>query len=392
MKKPLIVYLVWHPLDAEAGAYAKAVLRRVYADPDMPGAERLGIPVRFRTSNDPAELPKAIDLDESDASVVVILYGDAMSADRENCWRDWLAGIVARVPAARAKHRCIFASLTVNALGDANSFPNMNLTRLHLVPAERREHELVIAVLRTCALALDVQPVKVFLSHTKADGAGITAELREAVQAARLDKFFDAQDIDDGMNSLDEIIEQVASSAAIVVLTDKYATREWCRLEAIRSIQAGRPLVVLDALEQGEVRSMPYLSNVPVVRLGPDRGDSFDRCIVHCLREVVRCRFFPAHAKAAIAATNARLAADQMSAPVGPVRAGAKKTKQGSAFDPVVFASQPDLFSLLMKGSARSGLHIVYPDPPLGAPELGVLMSLQDKLVARSITEWRAQS
>ena len=52
----------------------------------------------------------------------------------------------------------------------------------------------------------------------------------------------------------------------MIVLTDNYATREWCRTEVILAKEHDRPIVVVNALESHEIRSFPYIGNVPVIR------------------------------------------------------------------------------------------------------------------------------
>ena len=76
----------------------------------------------------------------------------------------------------------------------------------------------------------------------------------------------DSGDIPAGSRFAEEIEEGVEDSSLLCVLTDNYSTREWCRKEIILAKQHQRPVVVIAAFNRQEVRSFPYLGNLPVLR------------------------------------------------------------------------------------------------------------------------------
>jgi len=64
----------------------------------------------------------------------------------------------------------------------------------------------------------------------------------------------------------------------------------------LRAKQLGRPVLVVDALKQGEARSFPYLGNTPTVRW-LDGPACIDAAIGYLLREVLRTEYFKCYVK-----------------------------------------------------------------------------------------------
>lgn len=141
-------------------------------------------------------------------------------------------------------------------------------------------------------------PIKVFISHAKSDGTDIAEAIRNQIyQHGQLQAFFDESDlaIGYGWNSALNSNAHLGTAAMIAVLTDSYAGRPWCRREIrlartaqpispeqLKSdggteIEEGlhgwtiKPLVVVDALENGTNASLPDFGNAPVIRWHPER-------------------------------------------------------------------------------------------------------------------------
>ena len=99
------------------------------------------------------------------------------------------------------------------------------------------------------------------------DGANVPAAIRNDIHAdISLKSFFDANDIAVGYRFSTELLAALEESAIICLQTDYYATREWCLWEVINAKRLDRPVVVVNAVNNREPRSFPYLGNVPTVR------------------------------------------------------------------------------------------------------------------------------
>lgn len=82
----LVVYVVWHPGDAGGQESADGVLDLIQGDSARPGAERIGIPVRFRKAMiEGGRVPHAITLEDETRAVVAIVAAQNLLADRD--WR-----------------------------------------------------------------------------------------------------------------------------------------------------------------------------------------------------------------------------------------------------------------------------------------------------------------
>ena len=75
-----------------------------------------------------------------------------------------------------------------------------------------------------------------------------------------------SNDIAAGHNFEKEIRANVADSAMVIIHSDTYSDRSWCRKEALFAKHYACPVLVVNAVTTGEERLFPYLGNVPTVR------------------------------------------------------------------------------------------------------------------------------
>lgn len=353
----LAVYAVWHPDCSVASGLAKSLFTNLCADPEFPASRGMGIPVRFRTSNDAAEAPADVPFGAAERTAVFVLADDSLVASAP--WRLY----VERLAAAAGRDDRVIPV----ALAQPNLLPPalaaLQAIRLFGVSGSELETVFVNDVLHDLCRLLDpgALKVKVFLSHAKQDGLTITSAVRRHLhEVARLDEFFDAADIPDG-SSFAGILTDAAGSlpALLAVQTDTYASREWCRLEVLEAKKNRVPIVVLAAVERGERRSFPYLGNVPVVRW--HGAESLPEVVGVLLREILRNRYFPRRVLA-ICRLHSLNPGNQ------------------------VFSYPPELLTALLcrsdllaePGASRGRL--VYPDPPLGSEEIELLRRLDPAL------------
>ena len=130
-----------------------------------------------------------------------------------------------------------------------------------------------------------------FLSHTKRDDDGETVArgIRDWLhENIALSSFFDVFDIPAGLSFREVLLQQVEASAVVAVHTDAYSSREWCRREVIEAKRRHVPMIVVDCLRDLDQRSMPYMGNVPVVRMSPDRQNRIDTVMGCLLDEIFR--------------------------------------------------------------------------------------------------------
>lgn len=210
------------------------------------------------------------------------------------------------------------------------------------------------------------KPVNLFLSHAKADGAEIAKAIKNYIEEdSSMKTFFDANDIAPGYRFSDELKRAIKTSALICIQTDFYATREWCLFEVITAKRYDRPVVALNAVEQREPRSFPYIGNVPTTRWNPKDKSRFRAVVDSALFEVLNHTYSDMYQKAVL------------------------KLYDVPGVQTVGHA--PELFTILKRreeakkkeeenetsaDAKESTKYLLYPDPPLGDEEIKLLQDL----------------
>jgi hypothetical protein len=147
-----------------------------------------------------------------------------------------------------------------------------------------------------------------------------------------IEAWVDSGDIQAGSKFADAIKRGVERTSLLAVLTDTYATREWCREEVWLAKEHQRPVAVVDALTTYEVRSFSYLGNVPRIRWDGDPQKGIDLLLKETLR----------HLHATVVLNGHKQPGD------------------------LVFARPPELATLV---GLEPETTVLYPDPPVGVGE-----------------------
>jgi hypothetical protein len=208
--------------------------------------------------------------------------------------------------------------------------------------------------------------IQVFISHTRQSAgsgalvAALTGIVSGAISDSRLGEFFDARDIQPGEDWAARLQEAAGNSAVLALRSDLYASRAWCQEEVLTAKIAGAPIVILDALVDGEERGsflMDHVPRVPVRREGDgwSRQD-VDRALSLLVDEALkralwRCQRELAKGTAAVDAV--------WWAPHAP--------------EPVTLAAWLDQHPAQITRPQPAPMLVLHPDPPLGDPELAVL-------------------
>lgn len=373
-RRPFAVYVVWHPSSRSSGRMADALFRILGQDPNRPFQPGLRIPVRFRSEPGPdgGELPAPIPLlpDDTNAAqrtAIVVLVDDDMLQDRD-AWGEYVAGLWHACANPTAPQMLLPVGVSDQAYKLHEHVAASQFIRL---PRARRLRALSNQVLHDlCRLMLDrqgeiggvqaaagLEPVKIFLSHSKHDhGVRIAEEIRDHIAAdTQLKSFFDAVDIPTGSDWSKVLLQEAAGRALLVIKTDSYASRPWCQREVLTGKESRMPILVLDAVEKREPRSFPYLGNNPTLRWDPDDPQRIPKTIGALLYTVLGNAYFKA-------------------------RVEGLSRLYGLAEEPIILGSPPEL--LIAAQLFKQGLWsvqglVIYPDPPLGTDELERLRALQ---------------
>jgi len=237
IQTPVRIYVLWHP-SCEGG---ESLARHIYHWFRLPTAE--GIPVYFRSSEDPAG-PGFQDISERscDHNIIVPLVDPHMVASLP--WRrmvEDLAGKPSQPDGGVAGHHLLPIALHNTAYQMPTAVRNLNFIR-HTDQARSGADESLLTKL-TEALCLLLRglvargatnPIKIFLSHAKADGTSIPRDIKNFIQTeTQCHTFFDENDIAYGHDFSKVISDALEEESAglLVVQGDHYADRPWCRKE-----------------------------------------------------------------------------------------------------------------------------------------------------------------
>ena len=327
----------------------------------------------------PTFFPPDDFLDQALHTLVVLLVDETMEADK--AWASWIRKCEKHVADSAGRHQ-IIALCTTDQLKKSFTLVRHQPLRRYsqkigyddlqknkkLAFGEYAERPAWFALftLQACRhlLARTVfqsgndkkkLKLKLFISHAKKDSLPLANSLRYALdQKEYFATWYDAEDLSGVDDWRQAIKDGVNNSVVIVLRTEKYDTRPWCRQEFVWADQCAVPIVCVEARNTLEyVTDTLAASRVPTVRI-PD-GNLF-RVLFLALKESLR-----------IMQLERRL--DQLKM----THAGV-----GKARERLLIPYTPNLRNLTYaskvlaerRGRSRSGYNVVlYADPPL-TPEL----------------------
>ena len=357
----LVMHLVWHPKSNRSAVAARALASH-FARDRFPVEEPHGLAVfEWSAPSRSSSAPPSLVFHRATVHAVVALIDDHVEADP--AWSQYIRDVAGACLSPTAGAPPQLRRLIPVAMGPTPGSLATSLgaqaLRWHEWPGSRQAkmsrlvREITYAaarLLRAVAdddfdLASQMQPVGVFLSHSKHDAAGQRAA--NAVRSwlssdVQLRAFLDVFDVPAGLPADETLDQGIRQSAVVAIHTDSFSSREWCRREVLLAKHARRPLVVVDCIHELDERTYAYLGNVPLVRLNPRNPRRIEPVVQLLLDEVFK-DFLWRSRTASFAADNP---------------------------DIDFIANPPELLTLATAARRRPApSRIVYPDPPLGARE-----------------------
>jgi hypothetical protein len=351
---PLGIFVVWHPSFKGGDEYANLIFSEFKRNVNDPLSRGMNIPVYFRYVTPLLEIP----VDTHQFVVVVALIDSAFVIDDD--YKNYLIQI------SNGNANTLLIPVAIDRTAFNIGLGNVNLARLY--EWENKKERLIGVIAHETVRHLyelnerindqaqhPPAPLKLFISHAKADGLQIASQIKTYVEMSLpLKTFFDANDIAIGYDFSKEIETHIEKAVVIAVHTDLYSSREWCRREILLAKEHNRPIVILNCFQNGESRSFPYMANVLTVHYevlngaGCKDANVWSHLITAVLKETLRLRYLELW----IAFVNGR---------------GARQVNADS-----ISGYPPELVTVLKKRNKLKG-EFIYPDPPLGAEELAIL-------------------
>jgi hypothetical protein len=375
-RPPLHIHFLAHPKSAQGRSMAEKLMER-FVEPPATGGLR--IPIFFTPDRDNGLPPPltgrdALHLDAADHSILVVLT-DARMAQRvgplatAQAWQQFIEEMITQAPLGQSPHHVLPVAL------DARGFTLCE--GRHVLPAlaaepedpqstERRLAEISLHVAARAIQLLEFgtipavapqqlkAPVRLFISHAKADlnqdESDPVHDTLKALPTLPIEQWFDAGKIVPSQEFEAAIHAGIRDCSIVLAFyTDHYGGRPWCRREVLDAKSRSVPILVVDALLDGEPRSFPYLGNIPTIRW-QYREPSADarRVVDRAVREALRFK----HNCAQLAQIE-------------------------EAGECVLPAAPEAVLLAYMHSQPHEAKTFLYPDPPLGREELEVLTTLR---------------
>ncbi len=300
MKKyPLVIQFVYNPESADAEGLAQSLHDVFNRNRAVPG---LQIPTRFMPMHRHVPDISSQLLEEAEQIVYVLLLDDYITTNHKNTepvtWSKYILDICRQAQRKKSNARLIPIQLTRYGLPDAPPMSNLNAVRAWAI-SDRQERDAHIARYITQNLIRyllpeqknkDAVPIEIFISHTKLDLNTDPFAVNQLIEYLTINRpvkgWYDEGDIEPGSEFGERIFSGVEKSSMLVIATDHYSTRTWCRKELIHAKLNNRPIVVANAISNKENRSFPYLGNVPVIRWQNNPREVIDLVLQETLRSL----------------------------------------------------------------------------------------------------------
>jgi hypothetical protein len=271
-KAPLSIQVVWHPDFADGQAYAKLIYEAFRRPLDQPLQRGTGIEVF---------VGKECAAGGGHFAFVILVEENLVT---DAAWTPYLQQLQAQIDTAPNRHLLVPVRATDLQLNNPDGIdPLLQQILLYSAPTQIRNDYLIIRLVEVIYRFLNATggnpaganpappKINLFLSHAKKDGKRFTIQLNEFIRNTfGVATFFDALDIETGYAFDAQLVANASSSALLVVQTDAYSSRPWCRREILTAKSHQCPIVVFNGFNEGEERSFPYMCNVPVYHLAID--------------------------------------------------------------------------------------------------------------------------
>ena len=364
---PLATYVLYHSEYSEGEKAFDMVYQLLCRDVERPLTDGIDIPVYLRTGKDGDEI-LPIDFSESEKTAIIILIDNKMYCSK--VWRDYIDKLASKVSddikifgICLCKYAYEISTKTemLQAIKLKNYcfMDNVDLIQTRLLESLFR------------LLTNPKQKIKLFISHAKQDFLSEAEQLRDYLNSAtKLDTFFDANDILDGNDFAKHIKKGLKSSLLVVLNSDVYTDREWCRNEVLIAKRNDVPTVVVNCVKKRVKRTFPYIGNCPMIQYNNDWSEIIQVLLKTALNQVYQKRL---------------------------LRTIKSKNVQICGFIP----HNPELFSFINLDKDKSlhkdinlnkKLKILYPEPPLGKNEYEVLSDFNNRISFVTPTEAMTKS
>lgn len=341
MIAPLSVYVLYHSENKEGREIYERLYKLLCRDAGDPFFDGLDIPVYFSRGSDTQAI-NAIDYSRAEKIVILLLIDQKMYVSES--WRNMIKDIpdnsnVWLCPISQYQYVFDFSKRT--------EYQQFISLKTYSVLDNWQEFKTRFFDYLIRSLSADPKKkLKIFISHSKRDkdnlGRVNAENLRDYLRKeTKGDSFYDVNDIVDGFRFDTQIESVIKESLLIVLFTNTYSSREWCRRELLTAKKYQIPAIAVFMVNGDIDRVFPYIGNIPSTIYNGD------------WRPVLNLLF--------------RTALDQVHEKLLLGTLSEAKTS--------VLPFAPEAFCLSFVNKSKK--MVLYPEPPLGPEEIDVLQAIR---------------
>ncbi|MBR6063205.1 MAG: TIR domain-containing protein [Bacteroidales bacterium] len=356
IKMPLATYVLYHSDYSDGEKAFDMIYQLLCRDIDRPLTDGIDIPVYLRTGKDGDNI-LSINYDESDKVAIIMLIDEQMFCSTK--WRKYIDDIAAHTS---DNVKIYGIGLYQYAFEISTKTEKIQAIKLENYCFEDNWKLIQTRLLESLyrLLTNPEQKIKLFISHAKQDCLSEAKQLCNYLNSStKLDTFFDEYDILDGNDFAKQIEKSVASSLLVVLNSDVYTDREWCRNEVLTAKRNDIPTVIVNCVKKRVKRTFPYIGNCPMIQYSTDWSE-----MIIVLLKTAMNQVYQSHLLQAIKAKN-------------------------NTIDSLI-PHNPELFSFI--NLPKNEKKILYPEPPLGKEEQSVLTDFNNAISFVTPTEAMANS
>ena len=264
IKIPLSIYVLYHRECTEGARLYSTLYKLLCRNPDSPYMDGLDIPVYF-TTGDNDSIGTMLEVG-SQKKMILLLIDDNMLCSEK--WRTYVKKLIDRHD---DQLKLVGIKLCRNAFAfqkelgkDQMITPKSDSIFHDFEDFKTRLYDTIIRFLSENS----TKKLQIFISHSKRDAEGFGEKMAQEVRQflfsnTKLESFYDVHDLLDGYRFANQLKENIKNSLLLILFTDTYSSREWCRIEALTAKEEHVPIVVVFLLKDKTNRLFPYIGNVP---------------------------------------------------------------------------------------------------------------------------------
>ena len=334
MTAPLSIYVLYHSENKEGHEIYDRLYKLLCRDAGEPFYGGLDIPVYFSTGSDTQPV-NVIDYTRAEKMVLLLLIDQKMYIS--SVWRD----VVKDIPDTSKVCLCPI-SQSQFALDFSDRIADQQFISLKTYSIIENWQEFKTRLFDYLIRSISDNPkkkLKIFISHSKRDRDDIgrvnAENLRDYLRKeTKDDSFYDVNDIVDGFRFDHQIDSAIKDSLLIVLFTNTYSCREWCRRELLTAKKHKIPAIAVFMVNGDIDRVFPYIGNIPSTIYDGDWSP-----VLNLLFHTALDQYY-----------------EQLLL---------ERIKEG---DTTVLPFSPEAFSFSIVDDAKKT--VLYPEPPLGQEEI----------------------